>query len=144
MRHIIATIAILGAVAHAQEVGMTDWPNKEDILRGKALFANNCATCHGPEGIGPQSPALKVKRKDGKFQPPALNGTAHTWHHAPSLLRKIIAKGGNSYGKGYEGWMPEFEAALTQKERDAILKYVHSLWPEKVKKIYDERFAIQK
>jgi len=119
------------------------WSDAKDIANGKNLFANNCATCHGPEGIGPQSPALKVKRTDGKYQPPALNGTAHTWHHSPDLLRNIIAKGGNSYGKGYKGWMPEFDKSLTQKERDDILKYVHALWPQKVKDMYDKRFGIK-
>lgn len=94
---IVATCSML-ALQASGDFGA--WNGAEAIGNGKALFANNCAACHGPEGIGPQSPALKTERKDGKFQPPALNGTAHTWHHAPDLLRKIIAKGGNSYGKG--------------------------------------------
>ena len=143
MKNAVAIIIFLGIYTYAQAAEITNWSSSEDTLKGKTLFANNCAVCHGPEGIGPQSSALKVKRKDGKFQPPALNGTAHTWHHAPSLLRKIIANGGNSYGKGYKGWMPEFKAELIQKERDVILKYIHSLWPDKIRKIYDKRFSIK-
>jgi len=119
------------------------WDDAAAIANGKKLFAVNCASCHGPEGIGPQTTELQLKRADGKFQPPALNGTAHTWHHNPELLRKIIAKGGKSYGKGYEGLMPGFETKLTQKERDDILKYIHNLWPEKIKKQYDKRFGIR-
>jgi len=134
-------ICVIAALCASQlEAG--GWSDPSDIANGKNLFAKNCAVCHGPAGIGPQSPALKVKRKDGKFQPPALNGTAHTWHHSPDLLRKIIAKGGTSYGKGYKGWMPVFEKTLTQKQRDDILKYLHSLWPDKIKRRYDENFGV--
>ena len=139
MKHFTSLLLTVGTMTALQAGG---WNDTQAITDGKVLFAANCASCHGPEGIGPQSPALQGKRSDGKLQPPALNGTAHTWHHAPDLLRKIIAKGGNSYGKGYAGWMPEFQATLTQTQRDNILKYVHSLWPEKIKKRYDERFGI--
>ena len=135
----IGALAALGML----QLQAGGWSDAKDIANGKNLFAKNCATCHGPAGIGSQSPALKKKRTDGKYQPPALNGTAHTWHHAPDLLRNIIAKGGKSYGKGYEGWMPEYDKTLTQKQRDDILKYVHALWPEKIRKRYDERFDIE-
>ncbi len=133
---------VLATVVAALQLQAGGWNDADDIAKGGKLFAKNCAVCHGPGGIGPQSPALQGKRKDGKYQPPALNGTAHTWHHSPDLLRKIIAKGGNSYGKGYAGWMPEFEKELTQEERDDILKYVRSLWPEKIRKRYDKFHGI--
>jgi len=136
------TIGMIVTALAALQVQAGGWNDESDIAKGGELFAKNCAVCHGPRGIGPQSPALQVKRKDGKYQPPALNGTAHTWHHSPDLLRKIIAKGGNSYGKGYVGWMPEFEATLSQEERDDILKYVRSLWPEKIRKRYDKFHGI--
>ena len=141
MKRLTFILLSVGAVYTLEAGG---WNDAQAIANGKVLFAANCASCHGPEGIGPQSPALQGKRSDGKLQPPALNGTAHTWHHDPDLLRNIIAKRGNSYGKGYVGWMPEFQASLTQKERDDILKYVHNLWPDKIKKRYDERFGISK
>jgi len=139
MKRFTLMMLTVGTVTTLQAGG---WNDVQAISNGKVLFAANCASCHGPEGIDPQSTALQGKRKDGKLQPPALNGTAHTWHHAPDLLRKIIAKGGNSYGKGYMGWMPQFQSTLTQTQRDDILKYIHSLWPEKIKKRYDERFGI--
>ena len=141
MKRFTFMLCTVGAVTVLQAGG---WNDAQAIANGKVLFAANCASCHGPEGIGPQSPALQGKRTDGKLQPPALNGSAHTWHHAPDLLRKIITQGGKTYGKGYVGWMPAFQASLTQKERDDILKYVHNLWPQKIKKRYDERFGISK
>jgi mono/diheme cytochrome c family protein len=139
MKHYTSLLLTIGTITTFQAGG---WNDTQAIANGKALFSANCASCHGPEGIGPQSPALQGKRTDGKLQPPALNGTAHTWHHAPDLLRKIIAQGGKTYGKGYVGWMPAFQDSLTQNDRDDILKYVHNLWPAKIKKQYDERFGI--
>ncbi|MCK4837467.1 MAG: c-type cytochrome [Desulfobulbaceae bacterium] len=64
-----------------------------DIDMGKKLFAEYCSSCHGEKGIG-QDP----KRRAGGWDSnkiriaPALNGTAHTWHHPPSYLFKYIKK----------------------------------------------------
>jgi mono/diheme cytochrome c family protein len=30
-----------------------------NAARGKQLFAQNCAVCHGPEGVGAEAPRLK-------------------------------------------------------------------------------------
>ncbi len=139
---IMKRLIIVMMISSIHALQASGWSDTKAIANGKSLFAANCAICHGPEGIGPQSLALKKKRADGKYQPSALNGTAHAWHHSPELLRNIIAKGGKSYGKGYSGWMPEFRKSLTQTQRDDILKYLHNLWPDKVKKRYDKRFGI--
>jgi len=118
------------------------WFEKEDIALGKKLFDKNCAVCHGENGAGSVKD-WKKRLSNGKLPPPPLNGTAHTWHHSPTLLDKIIQEGGNSYGKAYQGWMPSFKDKLNANERLAILKYIHSLWPKKIQQGYDEFFKVK-
>lgn len=142
MRKVTLFLAIFGIFAYAQEASINDWFNKKDISQGEELFSKNCAVCHGEEGVGPKDDWRK-KLPNGKMKPPPLNGSAHTWHHKPELLLKIIATGGKSYGKGYEGWMPQFKDKLNKKERETILKYIHSLWPKKIQNGYDEFYKIK-
>ena len=113
------------------------WYDKEDIELGKLLFDKNCAVCHGVNAAGKVAD-WRTKMSNGKLPPPPLNGTAHTWHHKPSLLDKIIQEGGESYDSSYKGWMPAFKDKLDAKERLAVLKYIHSLWPKKIQEGYDE------
>lgn len=118
------------------------WFDKEDIALGKKLFDKNCAVCHGANAAGTVKD-WRVRLSNGKLPPPPLNGTAHTWHHNPTLLDTIIQNGGKSYGKAYEGWMPPFKDKLNKQERLAILKYIHSLWPKKIQQGYDEFYKIK-
>ena len=118
------------------------WYDKADIAEGKKLFAKNCAVCHGAEGIGPKGD-WREKLPNGKMKPPPLNGTAHTWHHKPELLKQIIKTGGETYGENYKGWMPQFKDKLSDKQIDSILKYIHSIWPEKIRNDYDKFFKIK-
>ena len=133
---------VLATVMATLQLQAGGWNDPKDIAQGQRLFAKNCAVCHGPSGIGPQNPLLKIKRKDGKRQPPALDGTTHTSHHSPGKLLRSIALGGKSYGKKYAGWMPGFAKTLTKAERENILKYLHAHWPEKTRRAYDKRFGI--
>ncbi len=131
------TIMLLGA----GETTIGDWNNPKDLALGERLFAKNCAVCHGTAGAG-NGEDWRKKRSDGRLPPPPLNGTAHTWHHDPQLLMTIIAKGGKTYGSTFAGWMPGFADKLSVKERAAILKYIHSLWPKEIRTRYDKHFKI--
>jgi mono/diheme cytochrome c family protein len=119
------------------------WDDPAAIGQGKALFAKNCAVCHGVEGAGKPGVDWRKRLADGTFPPPPLNGTAHTWHHSPKLLDRIITEGGKTYGKAYKGWMPAFGEKLDAAQRLAILKYLHSLWPEEIQQRYDKHFKLE-
>ena len=98
------------------------WSSKSKIAQGKKIFTKNCAICHGKNAQGL-----------GGF--PALNGTGHVAHHAPSKLLAQITNGG--------GGMPPFKGKLSKAERESALIYLHSLWPKKVKEHYDKMFSIK-
>ncbi|SMN10829.1 Cytochrome c family protein [uncultured Candidatus Thioglobus sp.] len=102
---------------------------------GKAIFAQNCQLCHGKAGQG-LFKDWKKRQPDGKFPAPPLNGTAHTWHHSPKLLFQIINNGGVKFG----GTMPGFKGKLSDDEKQAILDYLFSLWPQDIQQKYSARF----
>jgi mono/diheme cytochrome c family protein len=116
------------------ELSQKDEISQNNIELGKIVFKNNCASCHGKKGQG----IIKNWRVqiNGKYPPPPLDGTAHTWHHSPALLLKIINNGGVPNG----GSMPAFKNKLNENEKQAVLDYLYSIWPDTVKKIYDSRF----
>ncbi len=105
------------------------WYTNAQLIRGKKVFEANCAVCHGAKGEG-LVVDWKKPRADGKFPPPPLNGTAHTWHHSKELLMRTVNEGGVALG----GAMPPFKDILSEKEKEAVLAHVMSLWP---KEIYD-------
>jgi mono/diheme cytochrome c family protein len=104
---------------------------------GQALFNRNCSVCHGGEAVG-QDPAHPNGgwREDNSPLAPALNGTAHSWHHEPEVLFDYVKSGSVDPTSP----MPSFGKKLNDAEIRAIVHYFQSLWPEKVRRIYDERF----
>ncbi len=106
-----------------------------NIQLGKTTFKNNCATCHGEQAQGTVE-NWKKRLPNGMFPAPPLNGTAHTWHHSPKVLLRTIENGGAKLG----GWMPAFRGKLNNKEKQALLDYLYSLWPKNIQQKYDTRF----
>ena len=110
------------------------WYTNGQLVSGKQVFTNNCAACHGDKG---QSLVEDWRQTlpDGSYPAPPLNGTAHTWHHGKEQLMRTINSGGIPLG----GSMPAFKDKLTDKQKDDVLAYVMSLWPDKVYKAWKER-----
>jgi len=104
---------------------------------GKVLFHTYCAPCHGSEAIGqdPSSPSGGWL-EDGTLIAPALNGTAHAWHHEPDLLFSYVKNGSVSS----DSPMPSFGDDLTDDQIWLIIRYYQSLWPERIRKIYLQHF----
>lgn len=99
------------------------------LMRGKALFEQNCARCHG---IGAEGAfAWRVQQPDGSYLPPPLNGTGHAWHHPRAALIDVIDNGTGAQG----GTMPAWGDKLTQAQIGDIVTWIESLWP---KPLYDE------
>lgn len=92
------------------------------IARGRTLFAQNCAQCHGEGAVG--APEWTRRLPDGSFPPPPLNGTAHAWHHPLAQLHSVIRNGSPS------GNMPAWKDRLTDEDITAVIAYFHSLWPQ--------------
>ena len=115
--------------------GDTNAQATDSVALGETTFNQNCISCHGKEGKG-TTKDWKKRLPNGKFPAPPLNGSAHAWHHSPKLLLSTINNGGAKLG----GWMPAFKDQLNENEKQAVLNYIHDLWPQEIQKKYDKRF----
>ena len=108
-----------------------------DLEVGKRLYDEHCAGCHGENAVG-QDPKRRAGGWNSNRFPiaPALNGTAHTWHHSPKFLFNYVNKG--SIFKGSP--MPSFGKELNKQEILSIISYFQSLWPERIRKNYFKKY----
>ena len=97
--------------------GALDLPTRAvDLVRGKAIFEQNCIQCHGPTGAG-DGPRAKT------FTPaPAAIGTAATMHdRTPALMYRIVTVGVAGT------MMPSWAGQLPPDDRWAVVAYVNSI-----------------
>ena len=128
-------LSLGGLLAAAEASGMSAQP--VDIEAGQNLFAEYCVSCHGEKGVGQDSTRRGGGRDSNRVLiAPALNGTAHTWHHSPSYLFKYIKKG----SVADDSPMPSFGKELNKHEILSIVAYFQSLWPSTIRKIYFEKY----
>ena len=108
-----------------------------EVSDGKILFHTYCSTCHGEEAVGQDTSSPSGGwLDDGSLIAPALNGSAHAWHHEPELLFSYVKDGSVSS----DSPMPSFGEELTDVQIWSITRYYQSLWPEKIRNIYQKRF----
>jgi len=107
------------------------------LIKGAKLFRKNCAACHGPLGQG--HPNWNKAGADGKYPPPPLNGTGHTWHHPQKVLKQIIREGTGKLG----GNMPAWKGKLSDEEIDTILEWIKAQWPDNIYWAWSERNSQQ-
>ncbi len=109
------------------------WYTDAQVTAGKALFQTNCMSCHGVAAAG-LGDDWEQKLPGFPAKPPALNGSAHAWHHPMKVLLYTIENGGADIG----GKMPAFGDSLTQDEKLAIIAYFQSFWDEETYSIWQE------
>ena len=110
------------------------WYTKAQSIEGKQVFKNNCAVCHGDSGQG-LTENWREALPDNTYPAPPVNGTAHAWHHSKEALLRTINNGGIPLG----GTMPPFKDSLTDKQKEEVLAYVMSLWPNNIYMAWKER-----
>jgi len=104
------------------------------VATGKQVFEQNCIQCHGVNARGLVKDWQKTG-PDGKYPAPPLNGTAHAWHHDMKTLLGTIDRGGIPLG----GTMPSFKDKLSQEQKEAVIAYIQSLWPDKIYQSWKQR-----
>ena len=103
------------------------------VVKGKAIYANNCAACHGEALQG--QPNWRERLPNGRLPAPPHDKTGHTWHHPDAMLFDMVKNGlvpGKTAPPGYESDMPVYAGILTDEEIVAVLAYIKSDWPPKV------------
>jgi len=106
-----------------------------DIEIGAALYAGNCASCHGAELDG--QPDWRSPGEDGVLPAPPHDASGHTWHHDTPMLLDYTLKGGQATLEalgvtGVKSGMPAFEETLSEDQVLDILAFIRSTWPERV------------
>jgi mono/diheme cytochrome c family protein len=83
---------------------------------GKAVYAKNCVSCHGPAGKGDGPAAKMLKPPPGDFATAAKN-------MSDADITAMIKEGGKSLGKKH----PAFGTKLNQEQVAALVQYVKEL-----------------
>ena len=113
-----------------------------DLLRGQALYAENCAACHGANLEG--QPDWQSPGPDGVLPAPPHDENGHTWHHDNKQLFEYTQLGGAEVVKrlgvkGFTSGMPGFGDVLSDDEIWEILAYIRSTWPDREREVQEGR-----
>tara|TARA_R110000868_G_scaffold80018_43_gene227474 strand:- start:215 stop:715 length:501 start_codon:yes stop_codon:yes gene_type:complete len=108
------------------------------VERGSAVYAANCASCHGQDLKG--QPDWRSPGEDGLMPAPPHDENGHTWHHTDDMLFGITKYGVSEFSglDGYKNGMPIFEDVLSDDEIIAALSYIKSRWPKEMQARHDE------
>ena len=101
------------------------------IARGKTVFEQNCAVCHGAQGKG-LSGDWRVRDAQGNSPPPPLDDSAHAWHHPTKVLMKVVRDG----SPGGMGNMPAWKDKLSEAQIEDVVVYIKSLWSDPVYRLW--------
>ena len=144
---LIASAVVLGAAAAGlwlmgdAEAPTMSMPDTVDIVRGQALYAENCAACHGANLEG--QPDWRSPGPDGILPAPPHDETGHTWHHADAMLFEYTKLGGEAalaqQGLEFASGMPGFGDQLSDAEIWNIIAYIKSTWPERQRAIQADK-----
>lgn len=105
-------------------------PNPAVVTLGEAVYAAQCASCHGAALEGEAD--WKAQNEDGSFRAPPHDASGHTWHHGDETLMEAIRLGGARFDGvsiGGTSNMPAFAEVLSEEEMVAVLAFIKSTWP---------------
>ncbi|MFT0546258.1 c-type cytochrome [Allopusillimonas ginsengisoli] len=130
---IIGAAAILYSVIRGSGPAFIDPADQTLMMQGTAIYANNCAACHGGSLQG--QPNWRDRMPNGRLPAPPHDKTGHTWHHPDAMLVDMVKNGlvpGKTAPPGYVSDMPAYRDILSDQEIIAVLAYIKSSWPPKV------------
>ena len=105
----------------------TDYrPLSEAGKRGRKLFSERCQSCHGVDGVG-ETYTLKSLTDRNYISAPALDDSAHAWHHTDDALVKTILDGSPRTEK-MRAWRKE---GITESDARDLVAYMKSLWGQR-------------
>ncbi|CAM5791491.1 cytochrome c [Castellaniella caeni] len=99
-------------------------------MRGKVIYANTCAACHGAQLQG--QPNWRERLANGRLPAPPHDRSGHTWHHPDAVLFDLVKNGlvpGRTAPPGYQSDMPAFGSTLSDEQIVEVLAYIKSTWP---------------
>ena len=98
-------------------------PRSEEEKRGQGIYTEKCQVCHGVDGVGETYTQQALTDKD-YIMAPALDESAHAWHHTDEQLAETILEGSPRTPRMPAGKNSGISAA---DARD-LVAYIKSLW----------------
>jgi len=129
----VSAVGILIAVGTVAWLGTHAEPTKPDsnsaslVARGKIVYAQQCASCHGADVEG--QPNWRERLPSGRLPAPPHDSTGHTWHHSDKDLFSMVKTGIPEIVPGYQTDMPKYEGVLSDSDIWAVLSFIESTWP---------------
>ena len=126
------TVIVLGAglvwwMIAAGEPTKPDPNSRSLVARGKVVYAQQCASCHGANLEG--QPNWRERLPNGQLPAPPHDATGHTWHHSDKELFEMVNHGIPEIVPGYQTDMPKYEGVLSASDIWAVLSFIESSWP---------------
>jgi mono/diheme cytochrome c family protein len=115
----------------------SDEPTKPDlndtalIARGKVVYTEQCASCHGANLEG--QPNWRKRLPNGRLPAPPHDATGHTWHHSDMQLFDMVKNGTAAMMPGYETDMPAYKGILSDADIWAVLSFIESTWAPSIR-----------
>src|SRR5580704_6618657 len=128
---VVITIAVLVWLGTRAEPTA---PNPNDaalVARGKAVYAQYCASCHGANLEG--QPNWRERQPNGRLPAPPHDASGHTWHHSDKELFAMIENGIPEIVPDYQTDMPKYRDILSGSDIWAVLSFIESSWPPNIR-----------
>jgi mono/diheme cytochrome c family protein len=132
----IAVVVLLVAGSLSRLMASSDRsqtdPNDQSLVaRGKVVYAEQCASCHGANLEG--QPNWQKRLANGRLPAPPHDRTGHTWHHSDRQLFEMTKNGTAAMMPGYETDMPAYNDILSDSDIWAVLSFIESTWPADIR-----------
>lgn len=134
-RSLVAAMLLMAA-SHSNLIASDD-PTKPDpndpalTARGKVVYAEQCASCHGANLEG--QPNWRKRLPNGRLPAPPHDATGHTWHHSDKQLFDMVKNGTASMLPGYETDMPAYKDTLSDTDIWAVISFIESTWAPNIR-----------
>jgi mono/diheme cytochrome c family protein len=139
VRRIAWLAALTGALALVGAAGLAfhrysqagDFADAEDqtlVARGRLVYAERCASCHGDKLQG--QPHWQRLNDQGRLPAPPQDQTGHSWMHSDAELFQLVRKSvADVAPPGYQSDMPAFGDTLPDPDIAAVIAFIKSSWP---------------
>jgi mono/diheme cytochrome c family protein len=120
-----------------EDTPLLAWDDAAVVARGRALYAAQCAACHGTNGEGQATANDPVS--SAPLAPPH-DASWHTWQHPDFALIQLTKAGASTVACRAldQNAMPRFEQALSDRQIVDVLSYIKSTWPAEIRAEQDE------
>ena len=135
---LLGGVVLIASVGGGMAEGFLPYTDDAAVAQGQAIYAENCASCHGAGLEGEDN--WRERGEDGLMPAPPHDESGHTWHHPDQVLFAITKYGtAKVVGQGYESNMPGFEGVLSDEQILEVLAYIKSTWPARVIEMHNAR-----